>query len=265
MRREPGAACHALRVIGGDAAPVFVLIHSPPGGPSTSRPVARELEGRGRQVLVRRFSAPPRRSYHSGGIASMPSGPQRASCQTRSSSSAQRRGLLLPAIASQHGGLAADLCRLRRTGEYRRNTAGTAGLPRPSAHARGNGRLPPWSTWWGNEAMRDLVPDEAARAALEPELPSLPLSYFEQSVPSPAGWDRMRCAYLLLSDAYRDAASDARERGLRVEEIVGAQHLHMVVAPATVTDVLIRLAEMWRHRSRNFNSLGHGRLRVRLP
>jgi hypothetical protein len=51
----------------------------------------------------------------------------------------------------------------------------------------------------------------------------------------------MRCAYLLLSGAYRDAASDARERGWRVEEIVGAQHLHLVVAPATVTDVLIGL------------------------
>jgi hypothetical protein len=24
--------------------------------------------------------------------------------------------------------------------------------------------LPPWSTWWGEEAMRDLVPDEALRA-----------------------------------------------------------------------------------------------------
>ncbi|MGH2920511.1 MAG: hypothetical protein ACRDKU_00370 [Gaiellaceae bacterium] len=46
-------------MIGGDAAPVFVFIHSPLVGPSTSRPVARELERRGRQVLVRRFSAPP--------------------------------------------------------------------------------------------------------------------------------------------------------------------------------------------------------------
>jgi hypothetical protein len=63
------------------------------------------------------------------------------------------------------------------------------------------GKLPPWSTWWGEEAMRDLVPDEAARAELEQELPSLPLSYFEQSVPSPVGWDRMPCAYLLLSDS----------------------------------------------------------------
>jgi len=106
-----------------------------------------------------------------------------------------------------------------------------------------NGILPPWSSWFGDEAMRELVPDDATRAALERELPSLPLSSFEESVPSPAGWDRVPCAYLLLSDAYRDAASDARAREWRVEEIAGAQHLHLVVAPATVTEVLIRLAD----------------------
>jgi hypothetical protein len=109
-----------------------------------------------------------------------------------------------------------------------------------------NGKLPPWSAWsawWGDEAMRELVPDQVARATLARELPSLPLSYFEESVPSPAGWDRVPCAYLLLSDAYGDAASDARGRGWRVEEITGAQHLHLLVAPATLTDVLIQLAD----------------------
>jgi hypothetical protein len=100
-----------------------------------------------------------------------------------------------------------------------------------------------WPPWWGDEAMRELVPDQAARAALERELPSLPLSYFEESVPSPAGWDPVPCGYLLLSDAYRDAPSDARAREWRVEEIAGAQHLHLVVTPATVTDVLVRLAD----------------------
>jgi len=30
-------------------------------------------------------------------------------------------------------------------------------------------------------------------------------------IPSPAGWDRLPCAYLLLSDAYREAAAQARE------------------------------------------------------
>src|SRR6266566_9892491 len=36
----------------GDAAPVFVLIHSPLVGPSTWTPLAHELERRGRQAVV---------------------------------------------------------------------------------------------------------------------------------------------------------------------------------------------------------------------
>jgi hypothetical protein len=102
--------------------------------------------------------------------------------------------------------------------------------------------LPPWSTWWGEDTMRDLVPDEALRAALVREMPSLPISYFDGRVPTPAGWDRKPCAYLLLSDAYGEAAAEARERQWRVEEIAGAQHLHIAVAPEAVADALIRLA-----------------------
>ena len=105
-----------------------------------------------------------------------------------------------------------------------------------------DGMLPPWSTWWGEDAMRDLVPEEALRTALVREMPSLPLAYFEQRLPSPAGWERRPCAYLLLSDAYREASAEAMERGWRVEEITGAQHLHLAVAPEAVTDALIRLA-----------------------
>lgn len=153
-------------------------------------------------------------------------------------------GLLLPTIA---GAVAAPISRLifvdsgipARTGETPLAPPALLDHLRPLA---AGGALPPWSTWWGEDAMRDLVPDEALRAALMREMPSLPLSYFEQSVPSPAGWERVPCAYVLLSDAYRDAAAEARQRGWRVEEISGAEHLHIAVAPEAVTDLLIRLA-----------------------
>jgi pimeloyl-ACP methyl ester carboxylesterase len=154
-------------------------------------------------------------------------------------------GLLLPAITGAVTGVVSRLIFV--DSGVPASTGETPLAPPPfRAHLRTlavNGTLPPWSTWWGDEVMRELVADEAARAALERELPSLPLSYFEESVPSPAGWDRVPCAYLLLSDAYRDAASDARTREWRVEEITGAQHLHLVVAPSTLTDALIQLAD----------------------
>jgi Alpha/beta hydrolase family len=154
-------------------------------------------------------------------------------------------GLLLPAIT---GAVTTAVSRLIFVdSDTPASTGETPLAPSPFlAHLRTlavDGKLPPWSAWWGEGAMRELVPDEAARAALERELPSLPISYFEESVPNPAGWDHAPCAYLLLSDAYTNAASDARAREWRVEEIAGAQHLHMVVAPATVTDVLIQLAD----------------------
>ena len=230
----------------GDAAPVFVLVHSPLVGPSTWTPVARELERRGRQVVVPSLlgaatAPPPQWRYCVDAV--------RAATSTLSNPIVlvghSGGGLLLPAIT---GAVSPAVSRLIFVDSGVPATTGDTPLAPPPfrAHLRtlaANGTLPPWSTWWGDEAMRELVPDEAARAALERELPSLPLSYFEESVPSPAGWDRVPCAYLLLSDAYRDAARGARAREWRVEEIAGAQHLHLVVAPATVTDVLIQLAD----------------------
>ncbi len=227
-------------------ARVFVLIHSPLVGPSTWTPVVGELERRGRQVVVPSLL----------GAATAPS-PQWRYCidAVRAATSTLSRpivlvghsggGLLLPAIA---GAVTPAVSRLIFVDSGVPASTGETPQVPPSflAHLRTlavNGILPPWSSWFGDEAMRGLVPDDATRAALERELPSLPLSYFEQSVPSPAGWDRVPCAYLLLSDAYGDAASEARAREWPVEEIAGAQHLHLVVAPATVTDVLIQLAD----------------------
>jgi hypothetical protein len=46
----------------------------------------------------------------------------------------------------------------------------------------GDGVLPPWSSWFGEDAMRELVPDDRLRATLKEEMSRLPLSYFEASV-----------------------------------------------------------------------------------
>jgi hypothetical protein len=106
-----------------------------------------------------------------------------------------------------------------------------------------DGVLPPWSTWFGPDAMRELLPDEADRAAVERELPSLPLAYFEEAAPSPAGWDRVPCAYVRLSEAYEEAAADAEARGWTVATIDDAHHLSTVTAPGRVADAVLRV---WR-------------------
>jgi pimeloyl-ACP methyl ester carboxylesterase len=103
------------------------------------------------------------------------------------------------------------------------------------------GILPPWSSWFGDEAMHELLPDAVLRNALVREMPRLPVAFLDQRIPSPAGWDQTPSAYLLLSEAYNEAAAEARARGWPVEEITGAQHLHIAVAPEAVADVLLRL------------------------
>jgi pimeloyl-ACP methyl ester carboxylesterase len=107
-----------------------------------------------------------------------------------------------------------------------------------------DGVLPPWSKWFGEETMRELVPDDRSRAALEAEMPRLPLSYFDAIVPLPAGWEAHPCAYLLLSDdPYGESAAEARDRGWAVVEIPGAGHLAMATEPEAVTDALLDLEE----------------------
>lgn len=225
---------------------MFVLVHSPLVGPSTWSPVARELERRGHDAIVPSLlgaaAAPPPQWRHCVETA-------RDAMRTLSAPiflvGHSGGGLLLPAISASAPSRIARLIFVdsgipAATGET------PLALPPFLDHLQTlavDGTLPPWFAWWGGEeAMRDVVPDKALRAALMREMPSLPLNYFDQRVPSPTGWDHVPCAYLLLSDAYRESATEARERGWRIEEITGAQHLHLVVAPEAVTDAIIRLA-----------------------
>jgi hypothetical protein len=89
--------------------------------------------------------------------------------------------------------------------------------------------------------MRELVPDAVLRDALLREVPQLPFAFLEQRIPSPTGWYLTPSAYLLLSDAYKEAAAEARERGWSVEVITEAQHLHIATAPEAVAEMLLRL------------------------
>lgn len=90
--------------------------------------------------------------------------------------------------------------------------------------------------------MRELVPDAALRSSLEREMPRLPLSYFDASVPMPDGWSERLCAYLLLSpDTYGESATRARNLGWPGADIPDAHHLTIVTDPVAVTDTLLAL------------------------
>lgn len=105
-----------------------------------------------------------------------------------------------------------------------------------------DGRLPPWTQWWDEEDVAPMFPSPEVRAAVTAEEPRLPLSYYEQSIPVPDGWDDRPCGYLLFGPPYGEVAADARSRGWLVEELTG-QHLHQIVDPDGTASKLIAMAE----------------------
>jgi hypothetical protein len=74
------------------------------------------------------------------------------------------------------------------------------------------------------------------------EQPRLPLSYYEASLPVPAGWDARPCAYLLFGPPYEEAATEAQRRGWIVERLPGG-HLHQLVDPDAVARSLLAIAD----------------------
>jgi len=89
-----------------------------------------------------------------------------------------------------------------------------------------------------------MLPDPAVRAAVEAEQPRLPLSYYEQLIPGPAGWDAQPCGYLLFGPPYEQVANEAAARGWAVERIPG-RHLHQVVDPGGVAERIAEMARTW--------------------
>lgn len=103
-------------------------------------------------------------------------------------------------------------------------------------------RLPPWSSWWGPEAMTRLVPDPSVRAALVEDMPQLPLAYFHGSASVPSGWmSSGRRGYVRLSELYEASAVLAEDRGWPVQRFTGG-HLDAAVHPRAVVDAILAVA-----------------------
>ena len=104
-----------------------------------------------------------------------------------------------------------------------------------------DGRLPPWSTWWGPDVMARLVPDPGLRHAIEADQRPLPVAFYDHSVPVPADWTPPRAGYLRLSPAYAEDAAEAAARGWPVRVLDG-QHLDLATRPAEVAAGILALS-----------------------
>ncbi|HEY7432553.1 MAG TPA: alpha/beta hydrolase [Streptosporangiaceae bacterium] len=105
-----------------------------------------------------------------------------------------------------------------------------------------DGRLPRWIDWWPEEDLTPLFPDPRTRELVAAELPRLPLAYYTEQVPVPAGWDDAPCVYLHFSAAYDGEAQQAADRGWLVRKLPG-EHLHQLVDPSGVATALLEFAD----------------------
>jgi hypothetical protein len=226
---------------------LFVLVHSPSVGPATWSPVAGELETRGYRAIV-----PSLLAIGAGGPPFWPRVVASVTAALAGTDPDERlvlvahsnAGVFVPVIER---GLARPVAccifadaTVPASGGYT-PTAGEDFLPFLRGLAGPDGLLPPWSAWWDEEDVAPLFPSAAVREAVTSEEPRLPLAYYQEQVPAPAGWDDHPCRYLLFSPAYQDQAELARTRGWPVETVPG-EHLHQVVDPAGVARALIALA-----------------------
>jgi hypothetical protein len=225
---------------------LIVLVHAPVVGPSSWRPVADELRRAGRDVAVPSLAGfaadgPP----YSRRLIDLAAGQVLADPQD-------------PVVLVTHSGAGVFAAQLGAAIGAADTTMIFADASLPGSSGGGpvvdgqflpylreiaaDGLVPPWPQWWPEEDLSPLFPDDQTRRGVLAEAASLPLAFFEETLPPmPGAWPPHRAGYLLFSAGYRQQACAAGSLGWPVTEIAG-EHLHMLVSPAQVAAAIIALA-----------------------
>ncbi|SCG72181.1 alpha/beta hydrolase [Micromonospora humi] len=227
----------------------IVLVHSPSVGPLTWAPVAARLNASGVVTVVP--------SLLGVADAGPPFWPSVAETVGRSIGELpsdmpvvlvahSNAGLFVPVIVEAAGRpvtgcLFVDAALPARSGPTAVAPPEFLDFLRPKATG---GRLPQWTAWWDESDVAPMFPDPQTRRAVSAEQPRLPLSYYEEKVPVPDGWDDAACGYLLFGPPYDQTAQDARDRGWDVDQVPGL-HLHQLVDPDAVTARIVAMVDRW--------------------
>lgn len=108
--------------------------------------------------------------------------------------------------------------------------------------ANDEGWLPPWCDWWSADELAGLLPGTDLRTQFIEDCPRLPLAMFEEVQPGVPGWTNAPGAYLRLSEAYDDAAAQAKTLGWPTIELA-SDHLAVFSNPELVVDPLMELVD----------------------
>lgn len=221
--------------------PSLVLVHSPLVGPDSWEAVGSNLGRHGERVALPDLtkalaSGPPYWPREVEAIAAATSSPAILVGHSRA-------GLVLPAatraIRRVEGCIFVD-ARLPRPGASWFDTAPPELAERLRRMGR-DGWLPPWPDWWGPAELARLLPDPAVRTRFVAGCPRLPFALFEEVLPEVPGWPQAPCAYLRLSEEYRELCDEARRLGWPVIELA-SHHLGLLTDPETVADAILELA-----------------------
>ncbi len=213
----------------------WLLVHPPLLGPAVLGPLADELRGRGDDVVLPDLraavrSAPgwPERWWQ---LAAEASGPADAVLGFSGA------GVTLPAVSLAVGArrvVWVDALVPARSGA----TEADADIRHRVAGLVRGDRIPDWTTWWGPDALEQLLPDEEVRAAVRAEGHELPAAFYDVAVPVPAGWPEDGARYVQLSAAYDSGAAEARSRDWPVVGDGTGAHLDVATSPARVASLL---------------------------
>ena len=211
----------------------WLLVHPPLLGPAVLAPLAEELRWRGATVVLPDLRAT---------VSEAAGWPERWVATAAAGGPADGvvgfsgAGLTLPAVAAAVGArrvVWVDALVPAESGETVPDDdirARVAGMVR-------NGRIPDWTTWWGPDALVDLVPHQRVREAIQAEGHELPADFYDVAVPVPGAWPEDAARYVQLSAAYDGAAAEARACGWPVTRDGGGGHLEVATDPARVADL----------------------------
>ncbi len=221
-------------------ASTLVLVHSPLVGPDTWEAVAARLSRHGGRVALADLSkalvdGPPYWAHELEAIAAATSGPAILVGHSRA-------GPLLPAAARAMRGVEGCVfvdARLPEPGTSWFATAPPELAERLRRMSR-DGWLPPWSEWWDPDELARSLPDPVGRARFVAGCPRLPVGLFEEASPELPGGPAAACAYLRLSEEYREPCDEARRLGWPVIELA-SHHLGLLTDPEAVSDAILEL------------------------
>jgi hypothetical protein len=217
-----------------------VLMHSPSVGPATWGPVARRLPGSVVPSLLHVADAGPPfwpavAGTVAGAIDALPDGDEVVLVAHSNA------GLFVPAVVERVDRTIKALVFVDAAVPARPGPTAVVS-PDQLAFLEGlveaDGRLPQWTRWFDEADVAPMFPGAQIRRIVEAEQPRLPLSYYQQRIPAPAGWDDRPCGYVLFAPPYERIARDC---GWPVEHVPGL-HLHQLVDPDAVAEAIRKLS-----------------------